>query len=266
MKSYQRHELSDLFRAMTDEEFNSLVASMKRNGFRPQCPITLWDDGSGAKIVDGWHRSKAAVVAEVEPLYTTFQGTQDEVIQLIYDLNAVRRHLTSAQQIQVLLERDNYKEVTLPEITPSPQETPLDAKKRTATQKRAKERAAKEISAKTKVSPSKVKKHIELKQERPELAKLVKDGHITESKAFKIAGKEDPNNQNTLDGIDPESHGNKQHAINLKFKQSDLDRIDVARYGTHESQPEFMHRGVLELVERREKGLDPLQDDSQAQS
>ena len=55
-----------------------LAASMQRNGFRTTDPVILSSDG---KILDGWHRTRAAILAGVDGVFTQVdEGNEADVV------------------------------------------------------------------------------------------------------------------------------------------------------------------------------------------
>lgn len=91
------HRLADLLPLIYGAEFEVLVADIAANGLR--VPITLLD----GKVLDGRNRLRACEVAEVEPRFEVFEGTEDEALALVLSLNLARRHLTTAQRAALAL-------------------------------------------------------------------------------------------------------------------------------------------------------------------
>lgn len=87
------HEVANIFPLMQGDDFDALVASVKKNGLRE--PIKLYE----GKILDGRNRYNACIRAEVEPRYEDWQG--DDPWEFVWDTNRKRRHLP-AGQLQVI--------------------------------------------------------------------------------------------------------------------------------------------------------------------
>ena len=66
MDSYERHEFSDVYPHWV---VNDMVADMREHGWDGP-PILLYE----GKILDGFHRSSAAMIAEVEAVFEEFHG------------------------------------------------------------------------------------------------------------------------------------------------------------------------------------------------
>ena len=110
---YQRHPQSEVFPAMSKDEFAALVASIRSHGFDQNYPVMLFEK----QIVDGWHRYKAAIEVGVEPRFKQWQGSKGKLLDYIIYSNSTRRHLSKAAHAQALLkanalsERMNSKDI-----------------------------------------------------------------------------------------------------------------------------------------------------------
>lgn len=94
---YGVHEFAASQPSMDDRAFAELVADIKANGLK--VPIVLFD---GA-ILDGRHRAKACAILGIEPITTTFEGTERAARALVHSMNVERRHLTPAQKREALM-------------------------------------------------------------------------------------------------------------------------------------------------------------------
>lgn len=93
----ENHPISELFPLMVDgPEWDSFVDSVIQHGLRH--PILLHRDG---RILDGRNRYRACLQADVPYRTETFEGTDDEAIDLVVDENKHRRHLLPAQLAMV---------------------------------------------------------------------------------------------------------------------------------------------------------------------
>jgi len=86
------HPLADMFPLMQGHEFDELVSDIERRGLL--FAITVFD----GQIVDGRNRALACQKAGVEPTYTPFQGTAEDLPQFIVSVNIHRRHLKPDQR------------------------------------------------------------------------------------------------------------------------------------------------------------------------
>ena len=91
------HSIANTYPMMSKQSFNNLVGSMEDKGFDKNHPIMLFE----GKILDGRNRYQAALEAEEEPIFTTFEGTFDEALEESRRLNSFRRNLSSSQKAMV---------------------------------------------------------------------------------------------------------------------------------------------------------------------
>jgi hypothetical protein len=91
--------LTDLFPAMTEQEFNDLVGDINIHGQRN--PVDIWN----GEIIDGEHRALACQRLEIEPRYQE-RRFKDEAGARAYviSLNMARRHLTPEQKRKLIAE------------------------------------------------------------------------------------------------------------------------------------------------------------------
>ena len=103
----QRHELSEIFGDMPADDFQSLIESVKANGFIE--PILRIYEG---QIIDGWHRFRAA--KELALLHKLrFQDYRAEKegnpVDFVLARNVDRRQLSAGQRAQIIVEmHDRY--------------------------------------------------------------------------------------------------------------------------------------------------------------
>lgn len=83
------HEFAEDYPLMPDLELGVIVDDMKLNGFDKRFPITTYQD----KILDGRNRFKASEIAEAEPVFQEFEGTDEEAKAFVILANENRRHL-----------------------------------------------------------------------------------------------------------------------------------------------------------------------------
>jgi len=87
------HELALLIPEMTEAEYVDLVTSIHENGL--QHPIVTYE----GKVLDGRHRQRACVDAQVEPRYVEYEG--DSPVAFVISSNLHRRHLKPSQLAMV---------------------------------------------------------------------------------------------------------------------------------------------------------------------
>ena len=99
---YKVHPAADAFPLIEGDEFEGLVADIKKKGSLEQ-PIALSHDGE--TLVDGRNRYHACIKAGVEPKFhrldESYQGAK--LIDYIVSVNVKRRHLDSGQLAFVAL-------------------------------------------------------------------------------------------------------------------------------------------------------------------
>jgi hypothetical protein len=92
-KTYEFHDLANIFPMLADDEANALAHDISEHGLRE--PITLFED----KILDGRNRYIACLHAGVEPQFTSYSG--DDPFSHVLSLNLKRRHLDESQRAMV---------------------------------------------------------------------------------------------------------------------------------------------------------------------
>ena len=97
LKDYELHELTELFPAMQDEEFDFLKASIALTGFDPTEPITLWQ----GKVIDGRHRLLACQELGVEPAVYVLADDVDAEAYVLRKNAGTRRSLTAGQKVLI---------------------------------------------------------------------------------------------------------------------------------------------------------------------
>ena len=86
----QFHKLANIFPLLDGAEFDALVEDIKNNGLHE--PICLFED----QILDGRNRWRACLLADVEPRYTDYSGS--DPLGYVVSLNLHRRHLNETQR------------------------------------------------------------------------------------------------------------------------------------------------------------------------
>lgn len=93
MTDYDLHDLCKLFPPMLEDQFNSLIDSIRDHGLLT--PIMLHE----GKILDGRHRYKACINLGIEPLFETYEG--EDALSYVIALNLSRRHLDESQRAMI---------------------------------------------------------------------------------------------------------------------------------------------------------------------
>ena len=88
------HPAASVFPLMSDEEYEGLIADIRRNGLRE--PIWTLD----GKILDGRNRYRACQEAKIEPRFQELNG-QGSPMDFVLSMNLHRRHLNESQRALV---------------------------------------------------------------------------------------------------------------------------------------------------------------------
>ena len=106
----ERHQLSEAFPDMPDEDFEDLLESIKNHGQRE--PITTYQN----KILDGWHRFKACSQLDINPSFHEYDGK--DPVSYVIDLNLHRRHLSPSQKAIAVVSCNAWLQEGRPQKTP----------------------------------------------------------------------------------------------------------------------------------------------------
>jgi N6-adenosine-specific RNA methylase IME4/ParB-like chromosome segregation protein Spo0J len=159
------HDLCKLFPPMPEDQFNSLIDSIRDHGLLT--PIMLHE----GKILDGRHRYKACINLGIEPLFETYEG--EDALGYVIALNLSRRHLDESQRAMIGGKLSALRGMGRPKKE-SPQISGISAKD-----------AATRMNVGTRLVESAKKV---LKDGTAELADAVNSGQIAVTVAAKIAG------------------------------------------------------------------------------
>lgn len=186
VRKIEKHPFN-IFPEMTAEEREEVRSDIQMHGYDERYPIILYQE----KVLDGWNRQQICEEICVSPEYLEFEGSDLEAMDFIWRSNK-RRNLTSSQwsaiatEAQPIMEsieaavkkekteklegnRNASKEKQLVEQIP-----PIENPKRDDS-KRSTVKLAKQFNTNQKY----VAKAKELKTNKPEVFKQVKNGEIT---------------------------------------------------------------------------------------
>ena len=92
----------------------SIANNMQKYGYDERFPILVVTDKATGEtsIVDGWHRYKAAQIANVTPVYEEYEGNKIE--EYVIRANIVRRQMASQRMVVSLLSQNS--KLTTPEL------------------------------------------------------------------------------------------------------------------------------------------------------
>ena len=96
VNGYQRHELSAAWGDLPEDELQALADSIKSGGLLD--PITLLD----GKVLDGWNRNRACLIAGVTPQTREFVLT--DPVEFVIRKNGLRRSLSAGQKAMIAVE------------------------------------------------------------------------------------------------------------------------------------------------------------------
>lgn len=108
------HRLANYFPAIEGEEFDELMADIKKNG--QLNPIILFE----GKILDGKNRFKACTKLGIEPITKEYDG--NDPLSFVISNNVMRRHLTESQRAMLATEM-------LPEFEAKAKERKIESNK-----------------------------------------------------------------------------------------------------------------------------------------
>ena len=110
---YETHEAALIFPEMGKKAFEELVADIKEYGLKE--PIVLCK----GEILDGRHRYKACLEANVKPRFTEWHGNGQAELEYVISKNLTRRHLTAPQRGMVAAKIANLEDGQHPTPAPS---------------------------------------------------------------------------------------------------------------------------------------------------
>ena len=168
VKEPKYHELSTVFVSFEDtQEFDWLIGSIKQYGLFE--PILMWQGW----IVDGRHRHKACLKADVKPTYEylpddmPFNVVRDRVVAA----NLMRRHLTTGQRAMTAAVLANMTSGARTDLEPKTNSSEVKSTKDSADQLNVGTTAVKTAKA--------------IKRDAPDLAEEVSKGNMTLNAADK---------------------------------------------------------------------------------
>lgn len=161
-KEPEYHDLSTVFVSFEDtQEFDGIVDSIKQYGLFE--PILMWQ----GCIVDGRHRHKACLKADVKPTYeyipddTPFNVVLDRVV----GANLMRRHMTTGQRAMTAAALANMTQA----------DNQWSARENSTKHKKSNKDAADQLN----ISDYSVKTAKAIKRDAPDLAEEVSKGNMT---------------------------------------------------------------------------------------
>ncbi|PJZ51606.1 hypothetical protein [Leptospira adleri] len=89
----------NLYPEMQADEFALLLGDMEKNGYDETKPVILYE----SKILDGWHRYKAAKETNKQAKYESFKGSELEALNYTMRSN-FRRNLNASQRAAIATE------------------------------------------------------------------------------------------------------------------------------------------------------------------
>ena len=92
METHEFHRYCNLLPEMPETELAELTADIQSNGLIN--PIILYEN----QILDGKHRYKACLAADIEPAFTEFIGDDEKALNYVISQNVKRRNLNMGQR------------------------------------------------------------------------------------------------------------------------------------------------------------------------
>lgn len=102
-RQLQRHPLSAIFGDMAEAEFAELCNDMTEHGFDEKCRVVMYE----GKVLDGWHRQRAAVITHKQPHYEEYRG--DDPLAFVRRRNLLRRQYDVSQRALIAGRIATYK-------------------------------------------------------------------------------------------------------------------------------------------------------------
>ncbi|MDE0357674.1 MAG: ParB/RepB/Spo0J family partition protein [Gammaproteobacteria bacterium] len=111
----KRHPLSAIWGDMPDREFRDLVADVEEAGI--QEPIVLYE----GKVLDGWHRTRAAIAAGLSSVPATEfdPDRHGDPKRFVMRKNGLRRHLKAGERARAVVELFEWRPRGRPSLNDS---------------------------------------------------------------------------------------------------------------------------------------------------
>jgi len=219
------HTLCLIFPPMNDDEYDSLVKSMREMGYDESEPITVIQDPEDEfryLVLDGRNRHMAAQDAGVEPTFIEHIDIKD-LVQYVTAKNIARRELTAGQKASIASKLATY-DVGSNQFT--------------------KGTTLKEAAEMTGASITSIKKLNKLKNDDPKLAEQVEIGEISLNDAV---------NRTRIEEEEiPEKESVKEDEINLDPKYLLLEEI-YNKYTDRSMTSTTMREMIVETIEKATK-------------
>lgn len=214
------HRFADIFPMLPQADIESLAVDIKANGLRN--PIVIYC----GEILDGRNRLAACEIAGIEPIFDTFEGTEDEALSAVVSWNLERRHLTSSQKAAVGAEL----EPLLAELAAQAKQRQSEGGREKVPQMFAEaipDRNARETAAQAAKAVGSNRSYmqdaVKLRQEEPEIHAQVKAGSLSIPQAKLVAAISDEHREVVLKAAIEAPEENKREAIKKAIGQVKLD-------------------------------------------
>lgn len=99
-KTYTYHPIANIFPLLQGKELQDLTTDITTNGLKT--PIVLYEN----QILDGRNRYQACISGGIEPMFTTYTGSN--AATYVLSLNLHRRHLDQSQKATVAVEVEPF--------------------------------------------------------------------------------------------------------------------------------------------------------------
>lgn len=219
IKIHINKEYQNLIPSQSEQEYQSLKASIKANGFWISNPIVVNKEGI---ILDGHHRYRACKELQVEPSTTTAQLFHDRLDEKLYIINnnLTKRQLNSFQRIELALK----SKPILQEIAKRHEslagkgveiQTPLG-------------RIDQQIGKHAGLGKDTVRKvEVIIEQARSEILEKAKQGKLSIDKAYRIVQKEQRRDERIKEAENLVRIENESLAVPFRLIHSDFKRTEL---------------------------------------
>jgi ParB-like chromosome segregation protein Spo0J len=196
------HPAADCLPWSTDnEEFTSLVDSMRQHGFYQDRPIMVLLDG---RIIGGRRRELAAKIAGVQPIYSEIDIPENEIVNWVVAEDLIRRNLTPSQRAMAMVELAKLNQKGANQFSRE------NKAKEEGLYSPSSPMTIDEIAEQAQVGRNTAKEAAKVKKQAPELMDAVKEGDLSASTAAKVSDLPKPARKRVAEAANPKAQAKKE--------------------------------------------------------
>jgi uncharacterized Fe-S cluster-containing radical SAM superfamily protein len=222
------HPLASIFPPMNPEEFDAICEDVAQNGLVE--PIVLL----GGQILDGTHRLKACLAANIQPRYQEWDGEGGTPMQYVWSRNWTRRHLSAGQRavISLAAEKELAREAKQRMSPKHRKEQGVEGIPQAAGSGKARDLAGRLAAVNARyVQDAKL-----IEKTSPDLLEQVRLGELTLPAAVRKAKKKDKGN------AQPQSTSVANHSVRLAFGWTFFQSECMSEDKANELRDEYANR------------------------